>query len=207
MGVVKTTLRVQIGWFASAVAAFAAIAAAPSATFFDNDQVKVVRALEKVHVKGKFHEHKVNRVMIYLQSGRQHFEYKDGRAPADFDWKAGQVVWSKPDGMHSPEVTSEQPFNIVEVEVKKPGTAASMGTLKGVPKHARVELENDQVRVLRVKLGAHEKAGKVAFAGNSVTVFLSGKRAGEAVWETAGSGELENQGDEPLEMVIVELKS
>src|ERR1700730_4174330 len=95
----------------------AALPTQPSATLFENDQVKVVRALEKAHVKGKAHEHKVNRVMVYLQSGRQRFEYQDGRQPETFDWKAGQVVWSPASGMHSPEVVSDDPFNIMEVEL------------------------------------------------------------------------------------------
>ena len=43
-------------------AAFAAIPIEPTATLFENDQVKVIRALEKAHVKGKFHEHKMDRI-------------------------------------------------------------------------------------------------------------------------------------------------
>src|SRR4051794_30828172 len=103
------------------VTALAAATAEPSAKLFENDQVNVVRALEKPHVKGKFHEHKTNRVMIYLGSGSQKFEYQDGRKPGNFNWKAGEVKWSVADGMHSPEVTTNEPFNIVEVEVKKAG--------------------------------------------------------------------------------------
>src|SRR6202011_4863791 len=99
----------------------AALPVEPSAPLFENDQVKVLRALEKAHLKGKAHEHKMNRVMIYLQSGRQRFEYQDGRKPAVFDWTAGQVKWSPADGMHSPEVIDDAPFNIIEVELKKPG--------------------------------------------------------------------------------------
>jgi mannose-6-phosphate isomerase-like protein (cupin superfamily) len=200
---VKTTSKVQVLICAAALSAFALV---PSATFFDNDEVKVLRALEKVHVKGSFHEHKSNRVMIYLQSGKQHFEYKDGRAAENFDWKAGQAVWSKADGFHSPEVISDEPFNIVEVKKPgKPGAGASTA-LKVDPKHYKLEFENDQVRVLRAKLGPHESSKKVERTGNSVTVFMSGKKAGEAVWETAGATQAQNGGDEPLEMIVVELK-
>ena len=77
-------------------AALASIPTAPSAPLFDNNEVKVVRALEKYQVAGKFHQHDMNRVMIYLQPGRQKFEYQDGRKPAVFDFKAGQVVWCSP---------------------------------------------------------------------------------------------------------------
>ena len=63
-------------------AALAPIPTAPSAVLFDNNEVKVARALEKYQVVGKFHQHEMNRVMIYLQSGRQRFTYQDGRKPA-----------------------------------------------------------------------------------------------------------------------------
>jgi hypothetical protein len=53
--------------------------------------IKVLRALEKPHVKGKFHEHKLNRVLIYLQPGRQRFEYQDGRTAKVIDWRAGEA--------------------------------------------------------------------------------------------------------------------
>ncbi|MDQ2841183.1 MAG: hypothetical protein M3Y72_09130 [Acidobacteriota bacterium] len=55
-----------------------AITVETAATIIENDQVKVLRALEKPHVKANYHQHKLNRVMVYLQPGRQRFEYQDG---------------------------------------------------------------------------------------------------------------------------------
>src|ERR1700733_8256824 len=141
-------------------AAIGLFAVEPSATLLENGDVKVSRALEKAHVKGSFHEHKTNRVMVYIQSGRQRFEYQDGRTPQVFDWKAGQVVWSPSEGMHSPEVVSDDAFNIIELELKKPGAgkvaSSPRDVLKVDGKHYKLEFENDQVRVLRMKLGAHQ---------------------------------------------------
>ncbi len=185
-----------------------AVAVLPSATLFENDDVKVTRAQEKPHVKGSFHEHKVNRVMVYLQDGSQRFEYQDSRKPVVSDWKAGQVVFSKPEGMHSPEVTTESPFNIVEVELKKPGAGKSAASVPD-PKHFKLEFENDQVRVLRLKLGPHESTPSIKHAGNEVAVFLTDHethKAGDAIWETPGTEKLENKGDQPLEMVLIELR-
>jgi mannose-6-phosphate isomerase-like protein (cupin superfamily) len=190
-----------------------AFATEPATLPFENDQVKVIRALEKAHVKGKFHEHKPNRVMIYLGAGRQRFEYQDGRQPEVFDWKPGQVVWSKADGMHSPEVIGDEPFSIIEVELKKPGTGKTLSgphdALKADPKHYKMEFENDQVRVLRVKLGAHETTPMIAHSVNSVAVLLTPApthKAGEATWKPAGTYKDENPGDSPVEMVVVEVK-
>ena len=179
-----------------------ATAVIPSAALLENDDVKVTRALEKAHVKGSFREHKTNRVMVYLQPGRQRFEYQDGRPPVVFDWKANQVVWSVPEGMHSPEVVSDEPFNIVELELKKPGAgkaaSASRDALKVDRKHYKLEFENDQVRVLRVNLAAHESTPVVEQLRNSVAIFLTdqnsggARKAGDAVWQTSSTGKLEN---------------
>ena len=196
-------------------------------TLFENDQVKVVRALEKAHVKGKAHEHKMNRVMVYLQSGRQRFEYTDGRKPEVFDWKDGQVVWSPANGTHAPEVVGDNPFNIVEVELKKPGggmfNASTLDPLKVDPKHYKLEFENDQVRVLRVAVGAHETAPMHEHALNRVTVYLTDQKfqvttadgmmetvqhkAGDAAWGTPLKHKEENVSDQPFEAVVVEIKN
>lgn len=208
-------------------ASLGAITIEPSATLFENDQVKVVRALEKPHVKGKFHEHTQNRVMIYLQSGRQRFEYQDGRQPAVFDWKAGEVQWSPADGMHSPEVVSNDPFNIIEILLKAPGTgksaASNLDPLKLDPKHYKLEFENAQVRVLRARIEGHGVTPMHQHSLNRVTVFLTdqdfrvtdskGKvsvvkhKAGDVVWGTPTTHSEENLSDHPFEVVAVELKS
>lgn len=205
----KTFLKVQLAL--CCCAALGAIAVEPSATLFENGDVKVTRALEKAHVKGKFHEHKVNRVMVYLQSGRQRFEYQDGRKPAEFDWKAGQVVWSPSDGMHSPEVVSDEPFNIIEVELKNPGkpAAGSHDALK-VGKNYKLEFQNDQVRVLRLTLGAHQSTPAIGQNLKTVEIFLTdhdNHKAGDAAWEAPNTGKIENTSDKPLEMILVELRS
>jgi len=207
-------------------AGLCAIAVEPSATLFENGDVKVSRALEKPHVKGSFHEHKVNRVMVYLQAGNQRFEYRDGRKPAVFDWKAGQVVWSVPDGIHSPEMVSDEPLNIIEVELKKPGAgkppAMKRDALKVDSKHYKLEFENDQVRVLRMTLGAHQSTPMIGHPGNDLAIFLTDQetratdsngrvetakhKAGEVAWQTANTQKLENTGETPLELLLLELR-
>ncbi len=204
-----------------------AITVEPAATIVENDQVKVVRALEKPHVKANFHQHKLNRVMVYLQPGRQRFEYQDGRPPEVFDWKAGEVQWSAPDGMHSPEVVSDDPFNIIEVELKRPGTGkalfGSLDPIKTDPKHYKVEFENEQVRVLRVKIEAHGTAPMHEHSLNRVTVFLTdqdfrvtdstGKiqnmkhKAGDVLWGTPTTHTEENLSNQAFEVIAIELKS
>lgn len=89
------------------------------------------------------------------------------------------------------------------------------------PKHYKIELENDQVRVLRINYAAHEKSvmhshpDGVAIFQNDIHcrfTFPDGKteeqrfRAGETLYMPAGSHLPENLSDQPFEVVLVELK-
>jgi quercetin dioxygenase-like cupin family protein len=205
----------------------AAVPIEPSALVFENDQVKVTRALEKPHIKGKFHEHTRNRVMIYLQPGLQRFEYQGGRQPEVVEFNEGEAQWSEASGMHSAEVVSNAPFNIIEIELKTPGTGklvvSALDPVKIDPKHYNVEFENSQVRVLRAKVEPHGVTPMHEHPLNRVTVFLTdqefrvtdsrGKvdnvkhKAGEAVWGTPTAHTEENLSDQPFEVVAVELKN
>jgi len=89
-------------------------------------------------------------------------------------------------------------------------------------RHYRVVFENDQVRVLRITYGPHERsvmhdhpAGVVVFLTDQrgkftlpagQTVEIAG-RAGEAIWTEAGAHLPENLGNEPFELILVEIKT
>src|SRR5579863_7385880 len=62
-------------------------AAQDSRTVLDNNQVKVLDVVVQPHQKTKLHEHTVNRVMVYLQPGRQDLNYQGGKKVV-LDWKA-----------------------------------------------------------------------------------------------------------------------
>jgi hypothetical protein len=172
------------------------------------------------------HEHKINRVMVYLSAGRQHFEWQ-GRQPSDLNWQAGQALWSPAGGMHTAEITSDQPVRIIEIELKKPGGGSNPGgpaldPVKIMPKNYRVEFENDQVRVVRVKVAPKETLRLHDHATNRVSVTLTDqdfritaadgtvqnprRKAGEVAWGTPVKHTEENLGDKPVEIVMVDLK-
>src|ERR1039457_51834 len=143
----------------------------------DNDQARVVTVVDQPHSKGQPHEHKLNRVMIYLNSGRQEITPEGGKT-AVLPFKAGDVKWSPASGMHVSEITSDQPVTIVEVELKKPGgearnAIAGLDPVKVDPKDYKVEFENSQVRVVRVKIGAHQKVPLHEHLLNRVVVYLT----------------------------------
>jgi len=206
-------------------AALAPIPTAPSAPLLENDQVKVVRALEKSQVQGKFHQHEMNRVMVYLQSGQQRFQYQDGRPTIVSDFKAGQVVWSPPTGMHAGYVLDHD-FNIIEIELKTRGTdkkiTGNLDPLKVDPGHYKLEFENPQVRVLRVKVPPHAVLPMHAYTTNRVIILLTdqdflkkdatGKaetakhKAGEVLWAPPVEQSEQNLSNQPFEALIVQVK-
>lgn len=99
--------------------------------------------------------------------------------------------------------------------------ALAQDAVKVDPKHYKVELENDQVRVLRVTYGPHEKSVMHAHPA-TVAVFLvdgqakftlaDGKtqdvpvKAGTAVYSAPAKHLPENTGDKPFELIVIELK-
>jgi quercetin dioxygenase-like cupin family protein len=192
----------------------------------ENDHARVVKVVDQPHAKGQPHEHKLNRVMIYLTAGRQEITPQGGKT-AVVEFQAGDMKWSPASGMHVSEITSDQPVTMVEVELKKPGGAArkvnsALDPVKIDPKNYKVEFENSQVRVLRVKIGAHQKVPLHEHLLNRVVVYLTdqngtmttpdGKteaaqhKAGEVSWAGPAKHREENLRDGPFEVVVVELK-
>src|SRR5436309_15100039 len=132
------SLMRMIPFLLAAAAAFAADTTTP----IDNDQVKVLKVTQEPHVKTRLHDHKINRVMIYLQAGHQNFEYQEGKKTV-LDWKPGEAKWSPASGMHVAEITSDKPVTIVEIELKKPGGSIQKPTSALDPD----KIDNKQYRI------------------------------------------------------------
>ena len=100
-------------------------------------------------------------------------------------------------------------------------TARAEDPVKVDSKHYKVEFENDQVRVLKIHYGPHEKSVMHDHPA-AVAVFLTdgevkfnladGKaqdahaKAGTVQWNDAVKHLPENVGDKPFEVMLVELK-
>ncbi|MDQ6678723.1 MAG: hypothetical protein M3Z09_15685 [Acidobacteriota bacterium] len=192
----------------------------------ENGEVKALVVAVEPHAKTRLHEHKVNRVMIYLQPGRQTIDYQDGRHTV-LNWKAGEAKWSPASGMHIAEITTDNPVTIVELELKNPGTTATpfhteLDPLKVDPKHYKLEFENAQVRVLRVKIGPHESTPLHRHAVDRVVTYLTDQdfrvipetgtpevtrhKAGEVSWGTPVTHREENLSSQPIEVLVTEFK-
>ncbi len=116
-------------------------------------------------------------------------------------------------------------MTIVEIELKNKRTLPTGGSGPIDParlKHARIEFENNQVRVVRVRVGPRETVPMHEHSLNRVAVFLTehdfkvtnddGKvetpkhKAGDIGFSGAAKHKEENLSDKSFEVLVVELK-
>jgi uncharacterized protein (TIGR02246 family) len=131
------------------------------------------------------------------------------------------TLWKKqPDGEW--KVAVDAPSENAPPPVPVPSLDLERDSVQLDPKHYRVELENDHVRVLRIRYEPGEKsvmhdhpAGvavylsdqNVRFTAPDGTTSDASDEAGGVAWSEAETHLPENLGEEPLEVILVELKT
>ena len=226
---IKVRRRSTVISLAAMVCALAfAAEAADDRVKIDNDYARVLVVTSAPGAKSELHEHQMNRVMIYLDAGKMTLTDAGGKV-VTLNFKAGEALWSP--ATTRPHVSlnvSDHPVRIVEVELKsKPGgpsatKPSALDWVKVDPKHCKVETDNDQVRVIRARYGAHEKGVMHEHSWNYVVTFLTdcnmrvtnpegeSRTATKALGDVSAGGPSkhveENLSDKPLEVVVVEFK-
>lgn len=84
---------------------------------FENDQVRVLRINYAPGEKSVMHDHP-DTVAVFLTDAKARFTLPDGTSQ-DATMKAGTAEW-RPGGKHLPQSTSDQNFELILVELKKP---------------------------------------------------------------------------------------
>jgi hypothetical protein len=206
-------------FLAAAVCLYAAV---------DNEFVHVIQAQVQPHVKGALHRHEFNRVLIALDAGELTTVHEDGRKETQ-RWKAGGVSWVPAGGMHTSENTGARALRLVEVEIKKPASAApaprdpALDPVVLDRRHNVLLFENPQVRVFRSwrepggteKMHQHTGSGRLSvlltdaeaevhMPDGSVTPLHAA--AGEALWSGPVTHATKNTGGQRLEMIVIEVK-
>lgn len=207
--------------------ALAAVPAADDRVKIDNEHARVLVVASEPGAKSQLHDHKINRVMVYLDPGKMNLTEPSGKVQR-LKFKGGQALWSPATGLHVSENLSKKPVRIVEIELKSdPKTAAAPSSspldwVKVDPKRYRVELENDQVRVIRARYAPHAKGVMHEHPFDYVVVFLTDcdlrvtradgqggtatLKAGDVIAGRASKHVEENLSDKPLEVLVVEFK-
>jgi hypothetical protein len=190
----------------------------PGAAAIDNKldtaQVRVYIATLQPHIPVPARTgHGTNRVLIYLDSGVM--TRLDGGSDKiqNIEFHRGDVRWRPASGAYIAENTSDHPIRILEIDLKgKPAGPAPLSKLDPAmvdAKHYKVELENEQVRILRVHYDARDKGELHEHLLNRVVLYLNdqpGAKADEVRIAGAGTHTEQNDGDQAADRIAVELK-
>lgn len=116
----------RVSWM---ILALSSIAAAPAlaqdavtadpahySVIFENDQVRVLRIRYGPNESGVMHSHP-DGVAIYLDDINGEFTLPDGQI-MNAQGKAREAVWTEA-GAHQPRNLSDQPFELIQVELKE----------------------------------------------------------------------------------------
>lgn len=191
---------------------------------FENDHVRILRVKYGPKEKSVMHQHPAG-VAVSLTEMKGNFALPGGKVE-ERRFKVGEVRWTDAES-HLPESLSDKPFEVILIELKggkttgKTTPSVTEDPAKVDSKHYKVEFENDQVRVLRVKLGPQEKTQMHVHPAN-IAIFLTdgharftlpdGKKqeatlkAGQFLWAGQERHAGENLGG-PFEAIVVELKA
>lgn len=140
---------------------------------FENDHVRVFRALVSPGAQSPMHTHP-RRVLVSLSNARLRFTLPDGTKPI-FDLQPGQVLWMESD-QHAWETVSGQ-AHVIGVEVK----AAMRGAPPAFPLPAtdavaadpaahQIAFENEHVRVLSGLAGTGYRSPMHSHSGEFVLI-------------------------------------
>jgi quercetin dioxygenase-like cupin family protein len=198
--------------FAGLLAALGLLAQSPSDVRVDTSQARAVVATLQPHQQNPAHEHPMNRVLVFLGPGRITLTNPAGKVEK-IAFQAGDVRWSPAGAGNRSENTTDHAIQIVEIELKNktprpmPSTALDPPIVD--PNHYKIELENEQVRVMRVRYGAHESGPKHEHILNRVVVNVTDQgngKAGEVHVSGAMTHTEANSLEQPVERIAVELK-
>jgi hypothetical protein len=155
--------------------------------------------------------HATNRVLIYLDDGVM--TRKEGDQSTTIEFHRGDVRWRPASGPYIAENISDHPIRILEVDLKgRPSGPAPLSRLDPAAvdaRHYKIELENEQVRVLRVHYGPREKGETHEHLLNRVVLYLNdqpGAKADDVRMAGAATHAEENTSGQPADRIAVELK-
>ena len=178
----------------------------------DTEQARVIVATLQPRTPAVAKDgHATDRVLIYLDDGQM--TRKEGGQSTTIEFHRGDVRWRPASGAYIAENISDHPIRILEIDLKGApsgkAAATSLDPAAVDPKHYKVELENDHVRVLRIHYGPQEKGETHEHLLNRVVVYLNDQTGGKADdVRVAGAAKHveENASSQPADRIAVELK-
>ena len=203
---------------------------------FENEFVRVLRVHYGPHDTSPMHVHPApGGVLVPLLEQNARLHGQDGSAH-EVHFKIGQARWadSKPatdlsfQTTHWEENLSDQPFELIRVEVKPMKTTRSaplnkLDPLVVDPRHYHLEIENEFVKVIRCRIPPHDKVAMHHHPVGSVIIFMTDQnlqqtaadgtsfeahnKKGKAIWTEPATHRGENVSDQPYEYIRVDIKA
>jgi quercetin dioxygenase-like cupin family protein len=155
--------------------------------------------------------HATNRVLVYLDEGVM--TVQEGTGTQTIAFRRGDVRWRPAGGPYVAENTSDHPIRILEIDLKgAPGGPAPVSTRDPTvvdKRHYTIDLENDQVRVLRVHYDPRDTGAEHEHLLNRVVVYLNdqpGAKADDVRMAGAATHTEKNESDRPADRIAIEIK-
>ena len=189
---------------------------------FSNKYVRVIDAEVRAGDATLFHTHTEDNVPVAISGGRMRTEVMGGKT-SESSVETGGVWFARGSYTHKISNIGPTPLRFIDAEVlASPGTASSDAPLDKVP-GLKLEIDNERVRIYRVKLapgqstGVHSHAlagldvaitrGKVAVTSKDQKRQAVEVKPGQFIWrESAIAHSIENAGNSAYEAVEIEWK-
>jgi quercetin dioxygenase-like cupin family protein len=178
----------------------------------DTPQVRVYVATLQPHAPSiSRNGHATPRVLVYLDEGAM--TVKEGSDTATITFKRGDVRWRPAGGAYTAENTSDHPIRVLEIDLKRPPAGPAPETKLDPtvvdPRHYKVELENEFVRVLRIHFGPGEKGATHEHILNRVVFYVNDQpnaKADDVRMSGAATHAESNESAQPADRIAVEIK-
>ena len=152
---------------------------------FENAWVKVLDVNFAVGVESLFHRHAMHNIAVRIVGGTTRADSMDGEG-SPRQVPTGSVVFhsASPPYVHRVVNVGTTPVHIVDIELTgaRPRSGVGADQLAGHD----VEIENEHVRVSRVRLRAGESLPAHVHQRGWLDVVLAGPRPGAVAWHDAG---------------------
>ncbi len=175
----------------------------------DQPQVRASLVTLAAHAGLPARELPLGGVLVFLGSGEIALTVSGKTETLRF--KNGDFRWIE--SAYSSENRTAGAVQFIEVALKAkpsgPLPAADLDPVRTDPEHYKAEFENDQVRVLRVHYGPHEKGALHEHKLNRVVCYVTDHpnlKAGSVRIAGPATHTEENAMDQPVERVAIELK-
>lgn len=170
------------------------LAQPPDNVKLDTPQARAVLVTAEPHHSTPLRDSTFNRVLVTVSSG--------------------EIRWTPAGQRYTIDNSTSQPIRIIAIELKNKPPRPPLPDTQLDPtlvdsQHYKVEFENDQVRVLRVRYGPREAGARHEHILNRVVCYITDQangKAGDVHISGAMTHSEENTLDRPVERIAVELK-